>query len=48
LIDENAPANEQDILNTAALRTLEHRGEVFALKASEMPDKADAIAVLRY
>jgi hypothetical protein len=41
-------ANEEDLLNVAALQTILHRGQTFALKASEMPRGADSAAILRY
>jgi hypothetical protein len=37
-----------DLLNQAALETLVHGGQVFVLKPEQSPDKAPAVAVLRY
>jgi hypothetical protein len=45
LVQENA---EDPKLNLAALQTLTHGGEVYALHDSEMPDHADIAAVTRY
>jgi hypothetical protein len=39
---------EEDLVNVAALQTVLHRGQAFALRAQEMPEKADAVAVLRF
>lgn len=38
----------EDLLNLAAVRTLTHGGQAFTLRAAEMPEPADAAAVLRY
>lgn len=43
----NGDAGE-DPLNLAALETVLHRGQAFALKAHEMPEKVDAAALLRF
>jgi hypothetical protein len=39
---------EEPQLNLAALQTLSHGGEAYALKGFEMPDNADIAAVIRY
>jgi len=39
---------EEDLFNLAALRTVSHRGQAFALKASEMPGELDAAAIFRF
>jgi hypothetical protein len=38
----------EDLLNAAALQTVQHGGRAFVLDAGEMPDARDAAAVLRY
>ncbi len=38
---------DYDLLNVAALQTLLHRGQVFAIRRSEMPGEADVAALLR-
>ena len=37
-----------DLINIAALQTLQHGGQAFALTEAEMPDQAEMAAVLRY
>jgi len=44
--DDNG--SSEDLLNLAALFTISHRGQAFPLKAHEMPDRADAAALLRF
>jgi hypothetical protein len=44
----NEANGQEDPLNLAALQTISHRGQAFALKAQEMPGRADAVAVLRF
>jgi hypothetical protein len=44
---EPGPADDE-LMNLAALQTLLHRGQVFALKPSEMPGATDVAALLRY
>jgi hypothetical protein len=41
-------AADQDLLNLAALQTLLHGGQAFALKPFEMPGESDAAALLRF
>jgi hypothetical protein len=38
----------EDLLNTAALQTLLHRGQTFGLPRQDMPEKAEAVALLRF
>lgn len=38
----------EELLNAAALQTVLHRGRAFALKPHEMPQKAEAVAILRF
>jgi hypothetical protein len=38
----------EDLLNLAALLTISHRGQVFGLKAHEMPDRVESAALLRF
>lgn len=38
----------EDLLNTAALQTLLHGGQVFGLQRQDMPEKAEAAALLRF
>jgi hypothetical protein len=45
LLREDAEGSQ---LNLAALQTLSHGGEAYALKLSEMPDNADIAAVIRF
>jgi hypothetical protein len=35
-----------DLLNRAALKTLQHRGQAFTLKNSMLPRRSDAVAIL--
>jgi hypothetical protein len=37
-----------DLLNLAALKTIQHRGHAFAVKKSLLPDGTDVVALLRY
>jgi hypothetical protein len=39
---------DEDCLNAAALDTVLYGGRAFVLSAQEMPEKAGAVAVLRY
>ena len=39
---------DEDCLNTAALQTVLYSGRAFELSAQEMPEKAEAVAVLRF
>jgi hypothetical protein len=39
---------EEDLLNLTALQTLIHGGQVFSVQASEIPESADAAAILRF
>ena len=41
-------ARGEDLLNAAALETILHHGRSFALRPEEMPEKAGALAVLRF
>ena len=38
----------EDLLNRAAIATLLQKGQVFELRASEMPEPVDVAAVLRF
>jgi hypothetical protein len=44
--EESGP--QADLLNLAALKTLQHRGQAFTVKKSMLPPKTDAVAILRY
>jgi hypothetical protein len=44
----NDNGSSEDLLNLAALLTISHRGQAFALKAHEMPNRADSAALLRF
>ncbi len=37
-----------DLVNLAALKTIQHRGHAFAVKKSMLPDGTDVVALLRY
>ena len=37
-----------DLLNLAALKTLQHRGQAFTVKKSMLPPETEAVAILRY
>jgi hypothetical protein len=39
---------DKDCLNAAALETVLYGGQAFALSVHEMPEKAEAVAVLRF
>jgi hypothetical protein len=41
-------SGQEDLLNRAALETVIRKGQAFAVKASEMPNRMDAFAVLRF
>ncbi len=47
-VAENPESGEEDLLNLAALQTLEKGGKVFVLPLSEMPDQKECAAVFRY
>ena len=38
----------EDLLNTAALQTVLHAGRAFGLPRQDMPEKAEAVALLRF
>ena len=40
--------HDEDLLNLAALLTISHGGQMFALRPSEMPGESDVAAVLRF
>jgi hypothetical protein len=44
--EESGP--QADLLNLAALKTLQHRGQAFTVKKSMLPPETDAVAILRY
>jgi hypothetical protein len=44
--EESGP--RADLLNLAALKTLQHRGQAFTVKKSALPPQTDALAILRY
>jgi hypothetical protein len=39
---------DKDCLNAAALETVLYGGQAFALSVHEMPEKTEAVAVLRF
>jgi hypothetical protein len=39
---------QTDLLNLAAVKTLQHRGQAFTVKNSMLPPETDAVAILRY
>ena len=41
-------SGQEDLLNRAALETVIRKGQAFAVKTSEMPNRMDAFAVLRF
>ena len=45
---QRVQTGQEDLLNLAALQTLLYHGQVFSVKASEIPDSADAAAILRF
>jgi hypothetical protein len=45
---QRVQTGQEDLLNLAALQTLLHHGQVFSVKASEIPERADAAAILRF
>jgi hypothetical protein len=47
-VGEQIFGGDEDLLNLAALQTLSHRGQVFALPQSEIPQHGDAAAALRF
>jgi hypothetical protein len=44
----NDATSEEDLLNLAAVQTLSHRGQAFALKGCALLDGKDAAAILRF
>jgi hypothetical protein len=46
LCDDQGP--QEDLLNLAAVRTIQHRGQAFTVKKSMLPPETDAVAILRY
>jgi hypothetical protein len=53
--DDGAPqvqvgsdSRAEDLLNLAAVWTVSQKGQAFALQTSDMPEGADAAAILRY
>jgi Bacterial archaeo-eukaryotic release factor family 3 len=44
--EESGP--RADLLNLAALKTLQHRGQAFTVKKSMLPPETEAVAILRY
>lgn len=46
LSDDQGP--QEDLLNLTAVRTIQHRGQAFAVKKSILPLETDAVAVLRF
>ena len=44
--EESGP--QADLLNLAALKTLQHRGQAFTVKKSMLTPETDAVAILRY
>jgi hypothetical protein len=46
LCDDQGP--QEDLLNLAAVRTIQHRGQVFAVEKSILPPETYAVAILRY
>ena len=37
-----------DLLNLAALKSLQHRGQAFTIKKSMLPPETDAVSIPRY
>jgi hypothetical protein len=49
LAEVQLPAfGEEELLDQAAMQTLQSGGQVFILEPGEMPDQADCLAILRY
>lgn len=46
--DRPPEPGEEELYDLAAMQTLQHGGQVFVLDAGEMPEQADALAILRY
>jgi hypothetical protein len=46
--DVTSGSRQEDLLNAAAIQTLQHRGRAFVVKASEMPVAAEVAAFLRF
>jgi hypothetical protein len=44
--EESGP--RADLLNLAALKMLQHRGQTFTVKKSMLPPETGAVAILRY
>ena len=44
--EESGP--QADLVNLAALKTIQHRGQAFTVKKSMLPPETDAVAILRY
>ncbi|MEK7862347.1 MAG: hypothetical protein AAB295_03680 [Chloroflexota bacterium] len=47
-IGDEAPGQNEDLLNLAAIHTVLNRGTVYAVPPAEMPDETPVAAVLRY
>jgi hypothetical protein len=47
-LHEEPEANDEDLLDLAAVQTILNRGTVYALKAEEMPESSPIAAILRY
>ena len=47
-IADEAPGQNEDLLNLAAIHTVLNRGTVYAVRPAEMPDPTEVAAVLRY
>jgi hypothetical protein len=47
-VHQEAVAGSEDLLNVAAMYTLQRRGTVYAVAPQQMPDRTPAAAILRY
>ncbi len=48
LHEPNRQEGDEDLLDTAALQTILHGGEVYAVQQDQMPDRAETCAILRF
>jgi hypothetical protein len=46
-VHEREDPGDDDLLNTAVVYTLAHRGTVFAVEAGDMPERAPLVAIFR-
>jgi hypothetical protein len=47
-VHQEAVAGSEDLVNVAAMYTLQRRGTVYAVAPQQMPDRTPAAAILRY